>query len=123
MHDVTAAVMLPSCAQCDSPVNLMPDQTAAMFRMGPRIERVGPDQLIVSYICRVKELTVDPNQVIEGGRPNINTVNQLDLLDEEWLSISPQRDDLKLLCEQNVSMQSLFIYIQKVHLLNISMEK
>ncbi|XP_053181640.1 kinesin-like protein KIF2A isoform X1 [Scomber japonicus] len=53
------------------------------------------------YANRVKELTVDPNQVIEGGRPNINTVNQLDLLDEEWLSISPQRDDLKLLCEQN----------------------
>ncbi|TKS78818.1 Kinesin-like protein KIF2A [Collichthys lucidus] len=53
------------------------------------------------YANRVKELTVDPNQVIEGGRPNIHTVNQLDLLDEEWLSISPQRDDLKLLCEQN----------------------
>uniref|UniRef100_A0A7N8WWU2 Kinesin-like protein n=1 Tax=Mastacembelus armatus TaxID=205130 RepID=A0A7N8WWU2_9TELE len=50
---------------------------------------------------RVKELTVDPNQVMEGGRPNIHTVNQLDLLDEEWLSMSPQRDDLKLLCEQN----------------------
>ncbi|CAK6970513.1 kinesin-like protein KIF2A isoform X4 [Scomber scombrus] len=53
------------------------------------------------YANRVKELTVDPNQVIEGGRPNIHTVNQLGLLDEEWLSISPQRDDLKLLCEQN----------------------
>uniref|UniRef100_A0AAQ5ZYP0 Kinesin-like protein n=1 Tax=Amphiprion ocellaris TaxID=80972 RepID=A0AAQ5ZYP0_AMPOC len=53
------------------------------------------------YANRVKELTVDPNQVIEGGRPNIHTVNQLDLLDEDWLSISPQRDDLKLLCEQN----------------------
>ncbi|XP_038559825.1 kinesin-like protein KIF2A isoform X3 [Micropterus salmoides] len=53
------------------------------------------------YANRVKELTVDPNQVIEGGRPNIHMVNQLDLLDEDWLSISPQRDDLKLLCEQN----------------------
>uniref|UniRef100_A0A3Q3LWZ9 Kinesin-like protein n=1 Tax=Mastacembelus armatus TaxID=205130 RepID=A0A3Q3LWZ9_9TELE len=53
------------------------------------------------YANRVKELTVDPNQVMEGGRPNIHTVNQLDLLDEEWLSMSPQRDDLKLLCEQN----------------------
>ncbi len=55
------------------------------------------------FFCRVKELTVDPNQVMEGGRPNIHPVNQVDLLDEEWLSISPQRDDLKLLCEQNVS--------------------
>ncbi|XP_014848364.1 PREDICTED: kinesin-like protein KIF2A isoform X3 [Poecilia mexicana] len=53
------------------------------------------------YANRVKELTVDPNQVMEGGRPNIHAVNQLDILDEEWLSISPQRDDLKLLCEQN----------------------
>ncbi|XP_030592763.1 kinesin-like protein KIF2A isoform X4 [Archocentrus centrarchus] len=53
------------------------------------------------YANRVKELTVDPNQVMEGGRPNIHAVNQLELLDEEWLSISPQRDDLKLLCEQN----------------------
>lgn len=58
----------------------------------------------MSFLCRVKELTVDPNQVIEGVRPNIQVVNQLDLLDEDWLSISPQRDDLKLLCEQNVSM-------------------
>lgn len=59
--------------------------------------------LFLLLVCRVKELTVDPNQVMEGGRPNIHAVNQLDLLDEEWLSISPQRDDLKLLCEQNVS--------------------
>lgn len=49
---------------------------------------------------------MDPNQVMEGGRPNIHAVNQLDLLDEEWLSVSPQRDDLKLLCEQNVSWMS-----------------
>lgn len=60
----------------------------------------------MSAPCRVKELTVDPNQVMEGGRPHIHAVNQLDLLDEEWLSISPQRDDLKLLCEQNVSTMS-----------------
>lgn len=45
---------------------------------------------------------MDTNQVMEGGRPNIHAVNKLDL-DEEWLSMSPQRDDLKLLCEQNVS--------------------
>uniref|UniRef100_A0A8C3AW58 Kinesin family member 2a n=1 Tax=Cyclopterus lumpus TaxID=8103 RepID=A0A8C3AW58_CYCLU len=53
------------------------------------------------YANRVKELAVDTNQVMEGGRPNIHPVNQLDLLDEDWLSISPQRDDLKLLCQQN----------------------
>lgn len=59
------------------------------------------DDFAATSPSRVKELTVDPNQVMEGGRPNIHVVNQLDLLDEEWLSISPQRDDLKLLCEQN----------------------
>ncbi|KAK5871367.1 hypothetical protein PBY51_004252 [Eleginops maclovinus] len=53
------------------------------------------------YANRVKELTVDPNQMIDVGRPNIHAMNQLELLDEDWLSISPQRDDLKLLCEQN----------------------
>uniref|UniRef100_A0A674BMD7 Kinesin-like protein n=1 Tax=Salmo trutta TaxID=8032 RepID=A0A674BMD7_SALTR len=52
------------------------------------------------YANRVKELTVDANQVIEGVRPNIHVV---DLLDNDWdhLGSSPQRDDLKLLCEQN----------------------
>uniref|UniRef100_A0A8C8CIF1 Kinesin-like protein n=1 Tax=Oncorhynchus tshawytscha TaxID=74940 RepID=A0A8C8CIF1_ONCTS len=51
---------------------------------------------------RVKELTVDTNQVIEGVRPNIHVVDQLD---DDWdhLGSSPQRDDLKLLCEQNVT--------------------
>uniref|UniRef100_A0A8C8EM51 Kinesin-like protein n=1 Tax=Oncorhynchus tshawytscha TaxID=74940 RepID=A0A8C8EM51_ONCTS len=53
------------------------------------------------YANRVKELTVDTNQVIEGVRPNIHVVDQLD---DDWdhLGSSPQRDDLKLLCEQNL---------------------
>ncbi|KAM9464092.1 kinesin-like protein KIF2A isoform 5-T5 [Salvelinus alpinus] len=52
------------------------------------------------YANRVKELTVDANQVTEGVLPNIHVV---DLLDNDWdhLGSSPQRDDLKLLCEQN----------------------
>ncbi|XP_064153066.1 kinesin-like protein KIF2A isoform X1 [Anguilla rostrata] len=50
---------------------------------------------------RVKELTVDPSAPIEG-RPNIHSVNQLDVLEAQWgVGSSPQRDDLKLLCEQN----------------------
>ncbi|XP_017323099.1 kinesin-like protein KIF2A isoform X1 [Ictalurus punctatus] len=54
------------------------------------------------YANRVKELTVDPNTMAEGVRPNINAITQLDNMEEEWeLSTSPQRDDLKLLCEQN----------------------
>ncbi|XP_048840393.1 kinesin-like protein KIF2A isoform X3 [Brienomyrus brachyistius] len=52
------------------------------------------------YANRVKELTVDPSSV--EGRPNIHAVNQLDPLDAQWgVGSSPQRDDLKLLCEQN----------------------
>ncbi|CAB1322072.1 unnamed protein product [Coregonus sp. 'balchen'] len=53
-----------------------------------------------TFPCRAKELTVDPNQLIEGVRPNIHVVDQLD---DDWdhLGSSPQRDDLKLLCEQN----------------------
>ncbi|KAI1900157.1 hypothetical protein AGOR_G00047120 [Albula goreensis] len=50
---------------------------------------------------RVKELTVDPSTAIEG-RPNIHGVSQLDVLEAQWgVGSSPQRDDLKLLCEQN----------------------
>lgn len=57
----------------------------------------------LSFSHRVKELTVDPNAMAEGVRPNINVINQLDIMEDEWeLSNSPQRDDLKLLCEQNV---------------------
>lgn len=85
MHDVIAATALPAFTARHSPA-----PTQAIWASS------------IVFFCRVKELTVDPNQMIEGGRPNIHAVNQLDVLDENWLSISPQRDDLKLLCEQNV---------------------
>lgn len=92
----------------DPAVKLIP-----LINQQPCSELVGAAKELVlitslSLLCRVKELTVDPNQVMEGGRPNINPVNQLDLLDEQWLSMSPQRDDLKLLCEQNVSTQEYY---------------
>ncbi|KAJ8260840.1 hypothetical protein COCON_G00165630 [Conger conger] len=50
---------------------------------------------------RVKELTVDPSVVLDG-RANIHGMTQLDVLEAQWgMGSSPQRDDLKLLCEQN----------------------
>ncbi|XP_067842649.1 kinesin-like protein KIF2A isoform X5 [Heptranchias perlo] len=53
------------------------------------------------YANRVKELIVDQNGSGEG-RANILVPNQLDALEAQWgLGSSPQRDDLKLLCEQN----------------------
>ncbi|XP_052422589.1 kinesin-like protein KIF2A isoform X1 [Carassius gibelio] len=46
---------------------------------------------------RVKELSVDPSVVMEG-----HSLSQLDVLEAQWgVGSSPQRDDLKLLCEQN----------------------
>ncbi|XP_070781164.1 kinesin-like protein KIF2A [Enoplosus armatus] len=52
------------------------------------------------YANRVKELTVDPAAAMDsrqGGH-----VNQLEVLEAQWgVGSSPQRDDLKLLCEQN----------------------
>ncbi|XP_055490889.1 kinesin-like protein KIF2A isoform X2 [Leucoraja erinacea] len=53
------------------------------------------------YANRVKELVVDQNGSGEG-RANILVPSQLDALEAQWgLGSSPQRDDLKLLCEQN----------------------
>ncbi|XP_073333609.1 kinesin-like protein KIF2A [Pagrus major] len=52
------------------------------------------------YANRVKELTVDPAAALDshqGGH-----VTQLEVLEAQWgVGSSPQRDDLKLLCEQN----------------------
>ncbi|KAF1425972.1 Kinesin-like protein KIF2A, partial [Spheniscus magellanicus] len=54
------------------------------------------------YANRVKELTVDPSAAGDI-RPIIHhTPNQIDDLETQWgVGSSPQRDDLKLLCEQN----------------------
>ncbi|NWI11310.1 KIF2A protein, partial [Crypturellus soui] len=53
-------------------------------------------------ITRVKELTVDPSAAGDI-RPIIHHApNQIDDLETQWgVGSSPQRDDLKLLCEQN----------------------
>ncbi|XP_026211809.1 kinesin-like protein KIF2A [Anabas testudineus] len=58
----------------------------------------GRSELSPTY--EVKELTVDSAAVMEshqGGH-----INQLEVLEAQWgVGSSPQRDDLKLLCEQN----------------------
>ncbi|KFQ46893.1 Kinesin-like KIF2A, partial [Nestor notabilis] len=53
-------------------------------------------------VTRVKELTVDPTATGDN-RPTIHhPPNQIDDLETQWgVGSSPQRDDLKLLCEQN----------------------
>ncbi|XP_076876875.1 kinesin-like protein KIF2A isoform X2 [Brachyhypopomus gauderio] len=53
------------------------------------------------YANRVKELTVDPGVMMEG-RVGVHPMSQLDVLESQWgVGSSPQRDDLKILCEQN----------------------
>uniref|UniRef100_A0A8C3L914 Kinesin-like protein n=1 Tax=Chrysolophus pictus TaxID=9089 RepID=A0A8C3L914_CHRPC len=54
------------------------------------------------YANRVKELTIDPSAAGDI-RPIIHHApSQIDDLDTQWgVGSSPQRDDLKLLCEQN----------------------
>uniref|UniRef100_A0A673JYE7 Kinesin-like protein n=1 Tax=Sinocyclocheilus rhinocerous TaxID=307959 RepID=A0A673JYE7_9TELE len=53
------------------------------------------------YANRVKELSIDPSAVMEG-RSAGHSLSQLDVLEAQWgVGSSPQRDDLKLLCEQN----------------------
>ncbi|XP_075445908.1 kinesin-like protein KIF2A isoform X1 [Ascaphus truei] len=53
-------------------------------------------------LTRVKELTVDPTAAGDIRPMLHHTPNQLDDLETLWgVGSSPQRDDLKLLCEQN----------------------
>uniref|UniRef100_H0WGL7 Kinesin-like protein n=1 Tax=Otolemur garnettii TaxID=30611 RepID=H0WGL7_OTOGA len=53
-------------------------------------------------ITRVKELTVDPASAGDVRPIMHHPPNQIDDLETQWgVGSSPQRDDLKLLCEQN----------------------
>ncbi|KAG8516145.1 Kinesin-like protein KIF2A, partial [Galemys pyrenaicus] len=54
------------------------------------------------YANRVKELTVDPTAAGDVRPIMHHAPNQIDDLEAQWgVGSSPQRDDLKLLCEQN----------------------
>ncbi|XP_069078698.1 kinesin-like protein KIF2A isoform X4 [Pleurodeles waltl] len=54
------------------------------------------------YANRVKELTVDPSAAGDIRPVLHHGPNQIDDLEMQWgVGSSPQRDDLKLLCEQN----------------------
>ncbi|KAM6986775.1 kinesin-like protein KIF2A [Aplochiton taeniatus] len=51
--------------------------------------------------ARLKDLTVDPGTVMDS-RQGGHGATQLEVLEAQWgVGSSPQRDDLKLLCEQN----------------------
>lgn len=56
-------------------------------------------------VVRVKELAADPAAAMEGLQGG--HVTQLEVLEAQWgVGSSPQRDDLKLLCEQNVRKEN-----------------
>lgn len=65
------------------------------------------------YANRVKELTVDPTAAGDVHPVMHHPPNQIDDIETQWgVGSSPQRDDLKLLCEQNeeVSPQLFFFH-------------
>ncbi|XP_016311161.1 kinesin-like protein KIF2A [Sinocyclocheilus anshuiensis] len=100
------ATISPGMASCENTLNtLRYANRVKEFGISPSdipFSQGGGSRSEPSPTYEVKELTVDPNAVTEGVRPNVNAINQLDIMDEEWdLGNSPQRDDLKLLCEQN----------------------
>ncbi|XP_056115672.1 kinesin-like protein KIF2A isoform X1 [Rhinichthys klamathensis goyatoka] len=100
------ATISPGMASCENTLNtLRYANRVKEFGISPSdipFSQGGGSRSEPSPTYEVKELTVDPNAVTEGIRPNVNAINQLDIMDEDWeLGNSPQRDDLKLLCEQN----------------------
>ncbi|XP_061655060.1 kinesin-like protein KIF2A isoform X2 [Phyllopteryx taeniolatus] len=96
------ATISPGMASCENTLNTL--------RYANRVKEFGisPSDIPFSQSARsdlsptyeVKELSVEPaatTDPLAGGH-----ANQLDVLEAQWgVGSSPQRDDLKLLCEQN----------------------
>ncbi|XP_061657194.1 kinesin-like protein KIF2A isoform X3 [Syngnathoides biaculeatus] len=96
------ATISPGMASCENTLNTL--------RYANRVKEFGisPSDIPFSQSARsdlsptyeVKELSVEPAAITDplaGGH-----ANQLDVLEAQWaVGSSPQRDDLKLLCEQN----------------------
>lgn len=65
--------------------------------------QAGEQVMDVSCVLRVKELTLNPAATMDTRHRG--QANHLEVLERE-VGSSPQRDDLKLLCEQNVSRKT-----------------
>ncbi|XP_017344537.1 kinesin-like protein KIF2A isoform X2 [Ictalurus punctatus] len=99
------ATISPGMASCENTLNtLRYANRVKEFGISPSdipFSQGGSGRSELSPTYEVKELTVDPGAVMEsrtGGHP----ISQLDVLEPQWgVGSSPQRDDLKLLCEQN----------------------
>nr|XP_055177599.1 kinesin-like protein KIF2A [Nyctereutes procyonoides] len=76
------------------------------------------------YANRVKELTVDPNAAGDVRPIMHHPSNQIDDLDAQWgVGSSPQRDDLKLLCEQNEEVSPQLFTFHEVVSQMVEMEE
>ncbi|XP_026799769.1 kinesin-like protein KIF2A isoform X2 [Pangasianodon hypophthalmus] len=99
------ATISPGMASCENTLNtLRYANRVKEFGISPSdipFSQGGSGRSELSPTYEVKELTVDPGAVMEG-RTGGHQVSQLDVLEPQWgVGSSPQRDDLKLLCEQN----------------------
>ncbi|XP_051539790.1 kinesin-like protein KIF2A isoform X2 [Myxocyprinus asiaticus] len=99
------ATISPGMASCENTLNtLRYANRVKEFGISPSdipFSQGGSSRSELSPTYEVKELTIDPSVVMEG-RSGCHSVNQLDVLEAQWgVGSSPQRDDLKLLCEQN----------------------
>ncbi|XP_067289197.1 kinesin-like protein KIF2A isoform X2 [Pseudorasbora parva] len=99
------ATISPGMASCENTLNtLRYANRVKEFGISPSdipFTQGGGGRSELSPTYEVKELTIDPSAVMDG-RSVGHSVNQLDVLEAQWgVGSSPQRDDLKLLCEQN----------------------
>ncbi|XP_028826774.1 kinesin-like protein KIF2A isoform X3 [Denticeps clupeoides] len=100
------ATISPGMASCENTLNtLRYANRVKEFGISPSdipFSQGGGGRSELSPTYEVKELTVDPTGVSEGRGSGSHAGNQLDILEAQWgVGSSPQRDDLKLLCEQN----------------------
>nr|XP_057919165.1 kinesin-like protein KIF2A [Doryrhamphus excisus] len=97
------ATISPGMASCENTLNtLRYANRVKEFGISPSdipfSQSGGRAELSPTY--EVKELTVEPAATMDAHHEG--HVNQLDVLEAQWgVGSSPQRDDLKLLCEQN----------------------
>ncbi|KAK9968741.1 hypothetical protein ABG768_003049 [Culter alburnus] len=99
------ATISPGMASCENTLNtLRYANRVKEFGISPSdipFSQGGGGRSELSPTYEVKELSIDPSAVMEG-RSAGHSVNQLEVLEAQWgVGSSPQRDDLKLLCEQN----------------------
>lgn len=99
------ATISPGMASCENTLNtLRYANRVKEFGISPSdipfSQSGGGGRSELSPTYDVKQLSVDPLAVMECGQPG--HLEQLEVLEAQWgVGSSPQRDDLKLLCEQN----------------------